>query len=86
LLSFIIYLVIGGIAGLVAGKIMSGHGYGVIGDVLLGIVGGFLGGFIVSLVTHHAGGGLFFEFIVALIGACVLVGIARMLKHESIRA
>ena len=86
MLNIIIYLVIGGLAGLVAGKVMSGHGYGVIGDVLLGIVGGVIGGFIVSRVTHHAGGGLLFEFIVSFIGACILVAIARLIKHEPIRA
>jgi len=86
LLNFIIYLIIGGIAGMVAGKLMSGHGYGVIGDIILGIVGGLVGGFIISRLTHHAGGGLIFEFLVSLIGACVLVAIARLIKHEPIRA
>ncbi|MDQ6748902.1 MAG: GlsB/YeaQ/YmgE family stress response membrane protein [Candidatus Dormibacteraeota bacterium] len=85
-MHFIIYLIIGGLAGMVAGKIMSGHGYGIIGDVILGIVGGLVGGFIISRVTHHAGGGLIFEFFVALIGAIVLVAIARLIKHEPIRA
>ncbi|MGI8610305.1 MAG: GlsB/YeaQ/YmgE family stress response membrane protein [Candidatus Dormibacteria bacterium] len=86
MLNFIIYLIIGGLAGLAAGKVMSGHGYGVLVDVLLGIVGGFLGGFLVSLVTNHAGGGLIFEFVVAFIGALILVAITRLIKHESIRA
>ncbi|HEY8739228.1 MAG TPA: GlsB/YeaQ/YmgE family stress response membrane protein [Candidatus Dormibacteraeota bacterium] len=86
MLHIIMYLIIGGLAGLVAGKIMSGHGYGIIADVLLGIVGGIVGGFVISRVTHHVGGGLIFEFVVALIGACVLVAIARLIKHEPIRA
>ncbi|HEV1997412.1 MAG TPA: GlsB/YeaQ/YmgE family stress response membrane protein [Candidatus Dormibacteraeota bacterium] len=82
----ILFLIIGGLAGMVAGKLMSGHGYGIIGDVLLGIVGGIVGGYLVSLFTHHAGGGLLFEFLVALLGAIVLVAIARLIKHEPIRA
>ena len=82
----VLYLIIGGLAGMVAGKIMSGHGYGIIGDVLLGIVGGIVGGYLVSLFTHHAGGGLLFEFLVALLGAIVLVAITRLIKHEPIRA
>ena len=86
MVNLILYLIIGGLAGMVAGKLMSGHGYGIIGDVLLGIVGGFLGGYLVSLFTHHSSGGLLFEFVVALIGAIILVAIARLIKRESIRA
>ena len=82
----LMFLVIGGLAGLVAGKIMSGHGYGILGDIILGIIGGIVGGYLVSLFTHHAGGGLLFEFLVSLLGACLLVGIARMIKHEPLRA
>ncbi|MHB8508582.1 MAG: GlsB/YeaQ/YmgE family stress response membrane protein [Candidatus Dormibacteria bacterium] len=85
-MHLIIYLIIGGLAGMVAGKVMSGHGYGILMDIVLGIVGGIVGGYIVSRFTHHSGGGYLFEFLVALLGACILVGIARLMRHESIRA
>lgn len=83
-MNFILWLIIGGIAGAVAGRLMSGHGYGVVVDVILGIVGGFLGGWLLSLVGI-GGGGLILTFITALVGACVLVGIVHMVRREPLR-
>ncbi len=80
------FLVLGAIAGWLAGKIMSGHGYGIIWDVVLGIVGSFVGGFVFSLIFGTAPTGLVMSFIVALIGAIVVVGIVHMLRREPIRA
>lgn len=79
------FLILGGIAGWLAGKIMSGHGFGVIWDVLLGVVGSFVGGFVFSLIFGTAPTGLIISFIVALIGACVVVGIVHLAKGESFR-
>jgi len=80
------FLVLGAIAGWLAGKIMSGHGYGIIWDVVLGIVGSFVGGFVFSLIFGTAPTGLVMSFIVALIGAIVVVGIVHMIRREPIRA
>lgn len=79
------FLILGAIVGWLAGKIMSGHGYGIIWDVVLGIVGSFVGGFIFSLIFGTAPAGLVMSFIVALIGAVLVVGIVHMLKREPIR-
>ena len=79
------FLILGAIAGWLAGKIMSGHGYGIIWDVVLGIVGSFVGGFVFSLLFGTQPTGLVISFIVALIGAVVLVAIVHMVKRESIR-
>jgi uncharacterized membrane protein YeaQ/YmgE (transglycosylase-associated protein family) len=84
-MHLLMYLIIGGLAGMVAGKIMSGHGYGILADVGLGIVGGIIGGWVLSLLFHHTGGGLLVEFLTALLGACILVACIRLLKHEPIR-
>jgi uncharacterized membrane protein YeaQ/YmgE (transglycosylase-associated protein family) len=80
------FLVLGAIVGWLAGKIMSGHGYGIIWDVVLGIVGSFVGGFVFSLIFGTAPTGLVMSFIVALIGAVLVVGIVHMLRREPIRA
>ncbi|HSR25420.1 MAG TPA: GlsB/YeaQ/YmgE family stress response membrane protein [Candidatus Eisenbacteria bacterium] len=85
LVHFIVFLIIGGLAGWLAGRIMSGHGYGVVVDVILGVVGGLLGGWIVSAVLGIQTTGLVASFIVALIGACVLVAIVHLLRREPIR-
>jgi uncharacterized membrane protein YeaQ/YmgE (transglycosylase-associated protein family) len=69
------WLVVGIIAGFLAGKVMSGAGYGVIGDLVVGIIGAFLGGFIANLLLPSANFGLIGSIIVAFIGACILVAI-----------
>lgn len=84
-MHILIYLLIGGLAGMVAGKIMSGHGYGILGDIGVGIVGGVIGGWLMSNVFHHQGSGYLWEFLVALLGACILVAILRLVRGESIR-
>ncbi len=66
------------IAGWLAGLLMKGRGYGVIGDLLLGLVGGWLGGF---LFGHFLGGGLIGDILVRLIGAILLVVIVRALRR-----
>lgn len=80
------FLVLGAIAGWLAGKIMSGHGYGIIWDVVLGIVGSFVGGFVFSLIFGTGPAGLVMSFIVALLGAIVVVGIVHMIRRQPIRA
>ncbi len=79
------FLIMGAIVGWLAGKIMSGHGYGIIWDVVVGIVGSFLGGFIFSVLFGTQPTGLVISFIVALLGAIVLVAIVHMIKREPIR-
>lgn len=64
---------------------MSGHGYGILWDVVLGVIGAFVGGFIFSLIFGTAPTGLIVSFIVALIGACVLVAIAHLIRREPLR-
>ncbi|HEX4216486.1 MAG TPA: GlsB/YeaQ/YmgE family stress response membrane protein [Candidatus Dormibacteraeota bacterium] len=85
MLGLILFLIAGGLAGMVAGRLMSGHGYGVLADVVLGILGGVIGGWLVSLLFGTDPGGLIGDFVVSLIGACILVAIAHMIKREPIR-
>ena len=73
------WVVVGLIAGWASGKIMKGGGYGVIADILLGIVGGFVGGWVVGLLGI-GGGGLIWSILVAILGAVVLIWITRLIK------
>ena len=84
-MHFIVFLIIGGLAGWLAGRIMSGHGYGPIVDVILGVIGGLLGGWIVSALLGIQTTGLIASFIVALIGACILVAIVHLIRREPLR-
>jgi len=72
-------LLVGLVAGWLAGKIMKGSGYGVIGDIVLGVIGAVVGGFLFRLVGIAAYGTLG-AIIVATIGAIALVALARALK------
>lgn len=72
-------LVIGILAGWLAGKIMRGRGYGVLIDLLLGIVGSMLGGFVFGLLGLYATG-LIGRIVVATAGAVLLIYIARRLS------
>ncbi len=71
------WLIIGLIAGFLASVVMRGGGYGVVGDIIVGIIGAFIGGWLFSLLGVSAGGGLLGSIIVAFIGAVVLIAILR---------
>ena len=80
------WLVVGLVAGWLAGQFMKGGGYGVIGDIVLGVIGAFVGGFIFSLVLPGSSVGLFGSIVVAFIGAVVLIALTRTLTGNRVRA
>ena len=73
-------IVVGLIAGWATGKIMKGSGYGPLMDIILGICGGLVGGWILRLLGFYTSGGLIPTILTAILGAVILVAIARMLK------
>jgi uncharacterized membrane protein YeaQ/YmgE (transglycosylase-associated protein family) len=70
---------VGLIAGWAAGKIMKGGGYGVAMDIVLGVIGAVVGGWLVGILGFQAGG-FISTIIVAIIGAVFLIWISRMIK------
>src|SRR5256712_656205 len=70
------WLVVGLIAGFLASLVMRGSGYGIVGDIIVGLVGALIGGFLASLLGIGAGG-LIGTIIIAFIGACILIAILR---------
>jgi len=79
-MSLIYFLVIGLIAGWLAGNIMKGGGYGVIGDMVVGCIGAILGGFLLGWLGIVAGG-FIGSLIVATVGAVILIWLVRMIKR-----
>jgi len=75
-------IVVGLIAGWAAGKIMGTGGYGPVIDILLGIGGAIVGGFLLHLVGLYSSGGLISEIVVAIIGAVFLIWLSRKLKKS----
>ncbi len=78
--SLILFLVIGILAGFLAGKIMKGSGFGVLGDLVIGVVGAFLGGWLFSLFGIVAGG-LLGALVTAVVGALFLLYLIRLVKR-----
>jgi len=74
-------IIVGIVAGWLAGVIMKGGGYGLIWDLILGIAGAVIGGWIFGYAGVSAGGGLLGSIVVATIGAVVLILISRLLKR-----
>lgn len=77
----IYWIVVGLIAGWLAGLVMKGGGYGILVDIILGILGGILGGWLFGRLGIWPAGGMLGSIIVAFIGAVILVGITRLLKR-----
>jgi uncharacterized membrane protein YeaQ/YmgE (transglycosylase-associated protein family) len=79
-MGFLVWIVCGMIAGWLAGLVMKGGGYGILVDIILGILGGLLGGWLFGLMGIWPGGGMIGSIIVAFVGAVILVGITRLIK------
>jgi uncharacterized membrane protein YeaQ/YmgE (transglycosylase-associated protein family) len=77
--TLIWWIVVGLIAGWAAGKIMKGGGYGVVIDIVLGIIGAVVGGWLMGLLGIHAGG-FIGTIMVAIVGAVFLIWLTRLLK------
>ncbi|HEY0562251.1 MAG TPA: GlsB/YeaQ/YmgE family stress response membrane protein [Methylophilus sp.] len=80
-MSLVWFILIGICAGWLAGQIMKGGGYGLVGDLIVGVIGALLGGFLFSSAGVSAGGGIIGSLIVATIGAIVLIFILRLIKR-----
>jgi uncharacterized membrane protein YeaQ/YmgE (transglycosylase-associated protein family) len=79
LTDLIWWVVVGLVAGWAAGKIMRGGGYGVAMDIVLGIVGAVVGGWLLGALGFHSYG-LIGTIVVAIIGAIFLIWLTRLLK------
>lgn len=80
-MGFIAWIVVGLIAGWLAGQVMKGGGYGILVDIILGILGGIVGGWIFGALGIWHGSGMIGSIIVAFVGAVILVAITRLIKR-----
>ena len=80
-MDLLTWLIVGLVAGVLASLLMGGTGYGLIGDIIIGIVGAFVGGWIFnSLGVSSPWGGLAGTIFVAFIGAVVLLFLLRLIR------
>ena len=82
--SILAWLVIGAIAGWLAGVLVKGGGFGLIGDIVVGIIGAFIGGWLAGVLHIHIGAGWISSIITAAIGAALLLFILRAVRMRRI--
>ena len=78
--SLLVILFVGIVAGWLAGRVMEGGGFGLIGDLLIGLIGAFIGDWLLPRLGIHLGVGLLAAIINAFIGAVVLLLVLRLLN------
>ena len=74
-------IIIGLIAGWLAGQVMRGSGYGILIDILLGLVGGVIGGWLFGALGVFPGGGVIGSILVSFVGAVILVALSRAIRR-----
>jgi uncharacterized membrane protein YeaQ/YmgE (transglycosylase-associated protein family) len=79
--SLIIWLIVGAIAGWLAGTVVRGGGFGLIGDIIVGIVGALIAGWLLPQLGIVIGGGFIGAIINAFIGAVILLIILRLVRR-----
>ena len=80
-MAFVWFILIGLVAGWLAGKLVKGGGFGVLGNIIVGVLGALLGGFLFG--SLNAGGGLLGSILVATAGAVILLLLARVVKRSN---
>ena len=79
------WLIVGLVAGFLASRVMRGGGYGLVGDIVVGIVGAFIGGWLASFLGLGDSYGLIGSIVIAFIGACILLAILHAVTRGSSR-
>ena len=80
-MEFVWFILIGLVAGWLAGLLVKGGGFGAIGDIVLGVLGALVGGVLFRAPGASAGGSPLGSIVVATIGAVVLILAVRLIKH-----
>ena len=78
--SLLVILVVGLVAGWLAGQIVKGTGFGILGDLVIGILGAFIGDWLIPQLGIHLGTGLLAAIINATIGALFLLFVIRLVR------
>ena len=79
--ALIVLIIVGAIAGWLAGIIVKGMGFGLVGNIIVGIVGAFIGSWLLGYLGVHIGGGFVGSIITATIGAVILLFVISLVKR-----
>ena len=80
--GLIVWLIIGALAGWFAGLLVKGGGFGLFGDIIVGIIGAFVGGWLAGVLGIHIGSGFIASIITATGGAVILLFILRLVQRR----
>lgn len=80
--NLIYVLVLGAVAGWLAGQIMRGGGLGLIGNIIVGVIGAFLGSWLFGVLNISAGSGLLGQLITSTVGAAVLLFLSSLIRRS----
>jgi len=78
---WLMFIFIGGVIGWFAGLITTGRGFGILGDIVVGIVGAMLGGWMARVIGISIASSMG-TFLVAIVGAVILVGLTRLVVRQ----
>ncbi|MCV7064662.1 GlsB/YeaQ/YmgE family stress response membrane protein [Mycolicibacterium farcinogenes] len=76
------YIIIGAIAGWIAGKIVDGGGQGILMNIVIGVVGALIGGFLLSFFVDTASGGWWFILFTAILGSVILLWVVGLVRKR----
>ena len=79
----VLWIGIGGLAGWLAGLVLKGSGYGRAGDIIIGIVGGFIGGWLAEILGLEVGNDMVPSLITAVFGAAIFISVMRMFARAA---
>lgn len=79
--TLLIWVLVGAIAGWLSGTIVKGRGFGLIGDIVVGILGAFVGGWLLPRLGVHLGEGLVPVIASATIGAVIMLLLVRLIRR-----
>ncbi|QRY50091.1 GlsB/YeaQ/YmgE family stress response membrane protein [Mycolicibacterium septicum] len=77
------YIIIGAIAGWIAGKIVEGGGQGILMNIVIGVIGALIGGFLLSFFLNTGGGGWWFTLFTAILGSVILLWLVGLVRNRS---
>ncbi|MEN8006012.1 MAG: GlsB/YeaQ/YmgE family stress response membrane protein [Candidatus Krumholzibacteriota bacterium] len=80
-MNIIVFLLIGAFAGWIASRIMEGGSFGLLGNVIVGVIGSFLGRYLAGVVGIDVEGGIFTSLLTAVIGAVILLFVVGIIKN-----
>jgi uncharacterized membrane protein YeaQ/YmgE (transglycosylase-associated protein family) len=86
-MSLLLFLLLGLVAGWLASVVMRGGGYGLIGDLIVGVLGAFIGGWLFSNLTGADITGFNLpSILIAFVGACILIAVLRLVSGRRVTA